>query len=204
MKPDDMRASINDVSNLRRFAYWASNGAQIGLPIMASAGGAIERLLEDYDAMRLECFPRLENYAEVKDELKAKRRERTKANTKARNKRRREAELGRVCVGCKRTDSETNWSNTRALCGACICLRRKYGSCRCGSPIWQSPGYKECRAGCAIPPALNLGTGAYHPTPGHIPHSPATPSAEPPEATGQHSATMPRVVSPTVGEAETA
>ena len=139
-----------------------------------------------------------------------------------RYKSRRNAE-GRLCPGCRCMDYDKAWSKEGTLCRSCDRYGNRYGLCSCGSPLWHERNGQplHCMADCGAPvpeypfgaPPVypthwvdddETGTGSYPPTPGHIPHSPATPSAEPPETTGQHNATMPRVVSPTEGEAETA
>lgn len=66
--------------------------------------------------------------------------------------------VGRVCVGCKRTDGETNWSALTNACQGCARMGERNGFCACRAPMWRGPngpgkGRRKdrpmaCRAGC--------------------------------------------------------
>ena len=70
--------------------------------------------------------------------------------------RRRVAIDGRVCIGCGRTDRDTNWSRRLSCCQACdrTASPDRNGRCPCGSPLWKGFGVGardrplSCRANC--------------------------------------------------------
>lgn len=80
------------------------------------------------------------------EDCAAERRRRT---SRERARRLQTSARGRRCVGCRRTDAETRWSQCPARCSACDRAGWRHGWCGCGAPMWRGGrGPLRCRAGC--------------------------------------------------------
>lgn len=134
------KASPDDVRSLRLFATWAAQTGDVECLPLAGLAEPLLRLLADYDRMRSAVRPEQEP-DEPSPAVEKRRRWRKARST---------AVLGRVCLGCGRSDSEANWSTTTALCSSCAVARSANGACHCGSPLWKGRrgGVLHCRAGC--------------------------------------------------------
>lgn len=220
--------TLNDVRLLREFAFWVTTAGPSRFLGLNVVGMALHRLLAYYEEARVIIRGPIKTHphspAVAKERVKARLRSRSRAilgrvcaGCDRTDEETNWSGANGLCVAC----SVMRWRNGVCRCGSPLWKAGVYRGpfvCRakCGrddppqeapsgpQPVVYPTHWTEDEGDPTPGTANTVDTGAYHPTPGHIPHSPATPSAEPPETTGQHNATMPRVVSPTEGEADTA